>query len=172
MDKRGTDKILSIYWFAILVIVAGGVAGMVYFFYDSPYDIREIEANLMIDRIADCLSSQGRINSEIIQNGNFDSNFKENFLENCHLTLDSNWDEGQYYLEVDFYNFENPENSVYNIKKGNSKWLSSCVLQEEKEHEKLAKCIDKSFYSLDDVGNQYIIKILSVVRKTEKNVKR
>jgi len=104
MDKRGTDKILSLYWFAILVIIAGGVAGMVYFFYDSPYDVREIEANLMIDRIADCLSSQGRINSEIIQNGNFDSNFKESFLEKCHLNLNVEdaygWKElEQYYLK-------------------------------------------------------------------------
>ena len=204
MNKRGTDKILSLYWFAILIIIAGGVTGMVYVFYGSPYDIREIEANLMIDRIADCLSSQGRINSEIIQNGNFDSNFEENFLEKCHLNFNVEdvygWREtvnqrnsgggefdggefggagasgsfegqGQYYLEVDFYNFENPETSVYNIKKGNNNWLSSCVLQEEKEYERLAKCVTKSFYSLDDIGNQYIIKILGVVRKTEKNVK-
>jgi len=46
------------------------------------------------------------------------------------------------------------------------------VIQEEEEYERLAKCVDKSFYSLDELGSQYIIKILVVVRKLEKNVKQ
>ena len=118
------------------------------------------------------MSSQGRINSEIIKEGNFNSGFKESFLDDCHLILDGEWDEEQYYIEIDFYNFENPDNSVYDIKKGNSKWLSGCIIQEEEEYERLAKCVDKSFYSLDELNNQYLIKILVAVRKLEKNVKQ
>ena len=55
-NKRG-DKILSIYWFAILLIIAGGIFGMVYVFYGTPYDVREIETRVLTNQIADCISS-------------------------------------------------------------------------------------------------------------------
>ncbi len=171
MNKRGAEKILSLYWFAILVIVAGGIFAMVYVFYGAPYDVREIEAGILIDRIADCVSYEGVIDSRIIEGRNFNENFKENFLEECHLVLEENG-ELQYYLEVDFYEFENLGTSVYDVKKGNLNFKSSCVIQEDEEFNKLAKCVDRSFYSLDELNNQYIIKILGVVGKSEQNVEK
>ena len=42
MNRRG-EKYLSVYWFVILAIVAGGIIAMVFVFYGKPYDIREIE---------------------------------------------------------------------------------------------------------------------------------
>lgn len=170
-NKRGAEKILSLYWFVILILVASGIFAMVYVFYGAPYDVREIEAGVFIDRVADCISREGRINSEIIEGGNFVVDFKDNFIEECHLILEEDGEE-QYYVEVDFYNFKNPENSVYDIKEGNNNWKASCVVQEDEEYSRLAKCLDRSFYSLDDANNQYIIKILGVVGKSEKNVKK
>ncbi|MDD5012158.1 MAG: hypothetical protein PHQ66_00720 [Candidatus Nanoarchaeia archaeon] len=168
-NKRA-DKILSVYWFAILIIVAGGIFAMVYTFYGSPYDIREIEAELLTNRIADCISYAGKMNSELVVNGQFTS--ENNYLEKCHLILNSTeWEEEQFYSEVNFYKIQNMNTPVFNVKKGNAKWLSSCVLQENKEEKKLAQCVERSFYSVDNSNNQYIIKILSVVRKSEKNVK-
>ncbi|MCL5018224.1 MAG: hypothetical protein M1416_00445 [Candidatus Pacearchaeota archaeon] len=169
-DKRG-DKVVSIYWFAILIIVAGGIFAMVYIFYGSPYDIREIEANLLINQIADCISYAGKMNGNLISNGEFRA--EQNFLEGCHLNFNSSdeWEEEQYYTEVNFYTINNLDSAVFNLKKGNNKWLLSCELQENKEEERVAQCVEKSFYSLDNLNNQYIIKILSVVRKSEKNVK-
>lgn len=62
-NKRGTDKMLSIYWFVILTIVAGGIFAMVYIFYGSPYDVRGVESEIFAERIADCISRQGVIDS-------------------------------------------------------------------------------------------------------------
>ena len=67
-DRKG-DKIISVYWFAILVIVAVGIFGMVYVFYGSPYDVREIEANALLNQVADCVSYAGKINTGLISNG-------------------------------------------------------------------------------------------------------
>lgn len=167
MDKKATDKILSVYWFAILIIVAGGIFAMVYTFYHHPYDVREIEANLMVNQVADCLSTGGKLNSVIT----LDNAFKDGFMKICSLTFEVEEgelkEEGQYYLEVNFY--EN-ENNFFDVSKGNKNLVSSCDLQEEKEQEKLAKCVEREFYSLDG-EKLYLIKILSIVRKTEKNVK-
>lgn len=168
-NKRG-DKILSVYWFLILLVVAGGVFAMVYVFYGTPYDVRGVEARILTNQIADCISYNGKINSDLISNGIPTTN--RNFLESCHLNFNSTeWDNQQYYSEIYIYNLDNLDSPIIDINKGNNNWLTSCAIQENKSQNRLATCLQRSFYSIDDKDNQYIIKILSVVRKTEKNAK-
>ena len=163
MNKKATDKILSVYWFVILILVAGGISIMVNNFYNQPYDIREIEANLLINHVADCISTGGMINQIV-----FESDFKNNFMNICDLTFETekDFDEGQYYLNIDI----SGKNNI-NIQKGNKNLVSSCGVEAEVEKERLAKCVERDFYSLDSSENIYSIKILSIVRKTEKNVR-
>ena len=102
LNKKGADKMLAMYWFVMLLIIAGGIFGMVYSFYHHPYDVREVEANIMINHVADCLSTQGIINKKLIDNnGEFNQAFENTFFENCHLTFDveeSLEDKYPYYL--------------------------------------------------------------------------
>jgi len=171
MNKRG-DKVLAVYWFAVLILVAGGIFAMVYTFYHHPYDIREIEAEIMINNVADCLSKQGKLNAGLFNEETFDNEFKNNFSENCHLNFETEetW-EGipQYYTEINFYK-SGENNLVFNIEEGNKNLISSCEIQEEKEYKREARCVEKSFFSLHE-EDLYLIKILSIVRKAEKNVK-
>ncbi len=168
-NKKG-DKLLSVYWFVILIIVAGGIFGMVYVFYGTPYDVREIETTLLINNVADCVSYGGVINDTLIYNGVVNPT-NQNFLSQCHLNFNSSeWADEQYYTEVNFYKV-NSATSVLDIKKGNNNFLASCAIQSGKDYNTLTRCIEKSFYSVDNENNQYIIKILGVVRKSEENVK-
>src|SRR3989344_2410676 len=64
LNKKGADKILSVYWFAILFIIAAGILAMVYVFYNSPFDVRQIEGEILASRIASCISHQGKIDSK------------------------------------------------------------------------------------------------------------
>ena len=165
MNKKG-KSVLSLYWFLILGIIASGFFIMVYLFYGTPFDIRELEARVLTNKIADCISYAGRINSDLINEGNFSIDF--NLIEKCHLIFASpEWEDEQYYVKVYFYKLEDTENPVFNINVGNNNWLASCSL----ESKNVAQCLEKSFYSLDELNYQYIIKILTVVRKSEKNVK-
>ncbi len=168
-NKRG-DKILSVYWFAVLLIVSGGIFAMVYVFYGVPYDVRDIENHLLINAVADCVSYGGKINSALASNGNLIQN--ANFLSQCNLIFNSSeWEQEQYYTEVNFYRIGNMDASLLTLKKGNNNWISQCEIQKEEEKKNLVQCSSGIFYSLDDKNNQYIIKILGVVRKSEKNVK-
>jgi len=170
-DKRGS-KLLSIYWFVILAIVAGGVFGMVYVFYGTPYDVRDIEAHVLMNQIADCVSYAGRINSNLIFDAKPTQMPEENFLKLCHLDFKtSEWEEEQYYTEVKIYKLSDMNTSFLTINMGNTNWLPSCELQEKKEERAFPQCFKDSFYSVDNKNNQYIIKLLTVVRKSEKNVK-
>ena len=170
-NKKGGEEIIYLYWFAIILVIAFGIFLMVYYFYGTPYDIRKLESRILMNQISDCVSYGGKINSNLVLGGTFSLN-QENFLETCHLNFNSSeWDSDQFYAEVNFYKIDNLENSAFMINKGNSDWKANCEIQEEKEYKKLAQCTEGSFYSIDDDNNQYIIKILTIVRKSEKNVK-
>ncbi len=169
-NKKG--KILSVYWFAILVIIAGGIFGMVYVFYGSPYDVRELEAEALINQVADCVSYAGKFRAGLIFEGKFSEDFKNNILKECHLNFKTTeWDDEQYYIELSFYKVEDLSKSPFLMEAGNNKWKADCEIQESKEEEKLPKCAEKRFYSLDYVNNQYIIDILAIVNKGDKNAK-
>jgi len=178
MNKRGTDKILSVYWFFILVLVAGGVFAMVYIFYSAPYDVREIESYLLANKIADCISRGGRINPDFFNKGVFNSGLEENLLDKCKITF--NVEEGygetethQYFFEIEFYRLNALSVPNFSLSEGNINWKTDCFIKKknEKDYEALVKCTERRFYAVDGSSNQYLIKILSGVGKSEKNVK-
>jgi len=162
--RKGTDKIISVYWFVILFIVAAAIVYMVTVFYGQPYDVRGIEADILTDRVADCISKAGYISitgEEL--NGNF-------LVENCNLNFNvedsCGWkDEEQYFVEVNFRNFLSPETIVFSDKEGNENLKDFCEL----EGKNLPFCLERTFYTIDREGNQFQVDILSIVRKTEKN---
>ena len=151
---KGTSKIMSVYWFVILVLVAGVIVYMVSIFYGHPYDVREIEANILINKVADCLSENGKLNSQINQ---------DNFLEKCKLNLNTRDDEGQYYIEIEFRDFNkntllDPVIIEGNVNLKNNPNIGSIFKSE------------KSFYVLNNQGEELIVKILVVISKTKENV--
>ena len=101
-NKKGTDMILSVYWFAILALVAAGIFVMVYLFYGHPSDVREMEVSILIDKIATCFAQGGRVLDNV---GEINSG---NFLEKCNLDFDVEEvfkiREGQYYVNISLIN--------------------------------------------------------------------
>ncbi len=173
LTKKGGSKVIAMYWFVILMIIAGGIFAMVYSFYHHPYDVRELEGEIMADKIADCLSSKGKLNSELFNEEGFREEYKNIFLEECSFTFDAEenfGEEPQYYFKINFFESEDLENSVFEISKGNSNLVAGCEIQKEKEYKREVKCVEEDFFSF--YGTKlYLIKILTIVKKTEKNVK-
>jgi hypothetical protein len=170
INKKG-DKLISIYWFVILVLVAGGIIAMVHVFYSSPYDVREIEAEILSNKVADCISFGGEMNSRLISlQGVFKESFKDNFLQECSLNFDSNkeFEPPEYYVEVGFYPGAGPRES-FSLMGGNKNYKQDCEL-EESLRKKLVQCSEREFFTLSPNGQIYLIKVLSIVRNTEKNV--
>lgn len=163
-NRRGTDKIISVYWFAILFLVAVAIVYVVAVFYGKPYDVRNTEADLLIDKITNCVSQGGYLSE------NWKTFNNDNFLQECQITLNTensfDWSNDQYYLEVNFSDFNNPETSLKEVYAGNLNLKSFCY----SEGDQLPVCLDRSFYSIDPDNKQYRINVLAVVRKTEKNV--
>lgn len=176
MNKKGTDRILAIYWFVVLTLVAGGVFAMVYVFYGNPYDVREIESEILAQKIADCISRGGTVNPEFFGEEGFNEGIKDTFSERCNFNF--NVEEGyedtiQYFYRVEFYNVNNLVNPIFSFYGGNINWESECYIKKNnnKDYARLAKCKEERFYGVSESGTQYLIKILSVIGKSEKNVK-
>jgi hypothetical protein len=177
-EKRGADKYLSFYWFFILMLIALGVFIMAYNYYGSPYDVRKVEADLLANKMANCISNQGKINLAFFVDKNLNSAMQDNILEECKLNLaveNSYADNSlpQYFFEVEFYKIDNLSKSALTLSGGNLNFKADCLINPEdnKKYSKLAKCTERRFYAVDNSSNQYLIKILSAVKKNEKNIK-
>ena len=150
-NKKGGEKVISVYWFLILVIVAGAVVYMVSAFYGKPYDIRQIEADLLASKASKCISYAGYLNGGILQ-----SSFTENFPESCGITF--NKVEEKYYLEINLTKLSNGQ-KVFGVNGGNQNLKLFCNLKGEN----LPFCLERSFYVIDKNNNQYRADILSAV---------
>jgi len=153
-NKKGMEKIMSVYWFVMLGLVAGAIVFMVSSFYGNPYDVRELEANIMINNIAHCLSKDGQL-MEI--NGEF----KDNFLKECNLNYETNDEKGQYYIEIEFFDF-NTDNKLNEISAGN--------INLKNNPSGSLHSSEKSFYTLSD-NQKVIVKITSIINKEKQNVR-
>src|SRR3989338_247793 len=141
MNKTGTDKIISVYWFVILFIVAAAIAYMVISFYGKPYDIRKLEANALTNRVADCVSQTGYLREEVLTEG-----FNENLLEQCNLNLEVEdaygWKEqGQFYAEIEILDF-NSKAKVSEASAGNRNLKDFCEIKGENS----PFCLKRSLY--------------------------
>ena len=164
-DSRGS-KPLSVYWFAIVFIVAGAVAYMVYQFYSSPYDVREAEANLLMMKTIDC----------VIKNNYFDYSVfssyqtQEEFLNSCKITLKTedafDWKSiPQYFIEVTPFDFETNQELKKTPLIGNPNLKDFCNLGE-----KSSFCLKSSIYVLDNLGKKYKLNFIVSVDKDGKNI--
>ena len=134
----------------------------------------ELDAKIMAEKIAQCVSQQGIANPEIF--GNQENPKAADLKALCHLNFNSEFSGIQYYAKAVFYDFksfsENPQNPISSVSAGNANLKADCELQKTEDFEKISKCSESRIYALDGKNNPYIIKILSVVRKTEKNARQ
>ncbi len=166
MKNKKAEQMISVYWFVILILVAVGIYAMIAAYFNYPTDVRQWEAEVLGNRVADCISENGKIVQEL------NEEFKSNFLIICGLNLEAQkLEQPQFYIEVNFFNVENLEESIFNFSKGNYAWKEQYFLQEEGKFQRVVKGSEKRFYSVDNQGKQILVEVLTVVRKTEKNVK-
>jgi len=155
-DKRGSDKMISMYWFLILFLVAAAVVYMAAVFYGKPFDVREVEANLLVNKIADCFADENYFRTDLTQ---------DNFMQKCHLNFnvedEQTWKDDQLYVRVDI----EPLGDI--IEAGNKEVLDFCSAELTKN----AYCIERKLYAIDIDNNPYYLSIKAGVRKTEKNVR-
>lgn len=170
-NKKG-EKLISIYWFVILTLVAGGIFLMVSSFYNSPYDVRKVESEILAEKIADCVYEGGVVNPSLMQENNpiFRDFFKDNFERICTLNFDTKneWDPEQHFVRMVVYGSEKKITKKLNVSAGNLNYEEDCYASVE--HLELAQCANRTFFANFPDGKTYFVEIIAVTAKTKENV--
>lgn len=170
-NKKG-EKLISIYWFVILTLVAGGIFIMVNSFYNSPYDVRKVESEILAEKVIDCLYEGGKVNPALMQENNpvFRDFFKDNFERICTLNFETKneWDPEQHFVRVVFYGNEKQLNKRFEVFSGNLNYEEDCF--SETEHPELAKCSIRDFFAYLPDGKMYFVEVTAVTAKVKENV--
>lgn len=134
-NRRGTEFVMPLAWFAAIVIVAIGVIWIVSVYYGPPYNIQGTESGLLSDQVENCLASQGYFNDSVLL-----ESFRKNFLAACHINFSVEnvygWKGSpQYYLEVHVYKFDGNSpgllgNELWNATEGNPNIKTAWKLQQ------------------------------------------
>jgi len=78
MNKRGGEKLLSIWWFLVLGLVGMGIVLGVILFFSADINVKKIESEILTERILNCVIDQG----SLIDFENLD------FYETCGINKD------------------------------------------------------------------------------------
>lgn len=162
--KKGDEKLLSIYWFVILIIITIGIVAGVLHVFGSNVDVRMAEAGLLRDKIVECLVDKG----ELVRN-------LPDSLKECKIDLNDNTekykDREQYAVKLELYD-ENL-NFLEERKFGNTAFFAvacyDCYERANEFNEKAPRGEDVTLYVLDKGKGRFLV-IKTAVDKYEKNI--
>jgi len=99
-NKKGIEYI-SFFWFAVLVVTGAGITVGVLAFYSADTDVRKTEANYLYIKISDCLTQNGFLLDEVLE---------ENFYVFEKCGLDNYAFSGEkFYFYIQFFNESDSE---------------------------------------------------------------
>lgn len=157
LNKKGGERVLSLYWFVIFILLAIAVVSGVYIFFSKPIDVREAETSMLNDKVIQCFVDNGKLR-------NLEDISAENFEERCGLYLKDNagkYDKVQYYIEV-----RDVLNNAVLAKFGDDTYKAFCGQEESKLN--IPYCIKTRFGVLSG-DNLKTIEIISAIGKIKQN---
>ena len=169
-NKKGADKLISIYWFMILTIIAGGVVMMVNGYYSGPYDVREVEGDIFASKLANCIYPAGTANPNFVSvQGIIKPEFIENFESHCKLNIEpeGEFEKAQYYAKITFYRTEKKKSEEQVIEIGNKNFLVDCKSKDTSKN--LATCVENEFWMMFPGDRLKFVTVLTAIGKTDQN---
>jgi len=134
MNKQA-EKLLSIWWFFVLGVIAGGIVIGVLIYSSAEVSIKEAEANVLAERITDCLIDNGYLKEKILER-DFD------ILDFCNLNSKVFEKSSNFYFNISVYD---SENLIFNVSKGNPTFEKDCRIgmSEDIKAEHFPRCFEK-----------------------------
>lgn len=142
-----------VYKFLILTIVVGIIVAVITTHYSGQYDIRNIEASIISEKLVNCIAPNGIVSDEIIKEFN-------NTIKNC-LPLDKK----ENYINISLDN----KSIIF----GDSFLQELCQLKENKKNKVKIKyypfCLKEKYYVLKGTEPSQL-NIFIAIKKVEKNL--
>lgn len=153
-SKKADSKLLSIWWFAVLIAIGLGIVAGTLVFYSSKSDVRLAEAGILADRVLDCIVEQGSVSQEFLD-------LKFNVFETCGINKKRIESSGNYYLKISFARRGAGDLKEY-PSYGNAAFEEDCKFGEtmvKSEHYPI--CVEKSLIVSSGAGEGYIVNVKS-----------
>lgn len=124
VHKKKEGKLLSVFWFFTLALVGVGISAAVLIYHSADVDTREVETDMLYNKIINCVVKQGFLIDELV---------KEDFniFSECQLNKEI-FGEGSYF----YFNlrvFDNSSNLIKEIQEGDFSFERDCEIQEGEE---------------------------------------
>ena len=149
--KCADSKLLSIWWFAVLVVIGVGIVIGALIFFSDTLDVRVQEADILANDISKCL----------INGGYLDSNFNQDFdiFEECKLN-ESILKSGDYYLRIRVLKLNQEE--IIKKEIGNTAFVDDCqILSSRVLAKKYPRCIERDILVLGKTGENLVLTIFA-----------
>ena len=127
-DRKGGEKIMSVWWFAVLIVVGTGIVISVLIFYSADVDVRYTESEILYNKIVDCVVQDGFLIDGVLTK-EFD------LMKTCNLNTKVINEEKLFYIKMNILD-ENGKSLREPIIKGNVLFLEDCKIQEPDENGK------------------------------------
>jgi len=142
--KKADSKLLSVWWFVVLIVILVGIVGGTLLFYSSKIDMRLLEGEILSSRIMDCIVDNGYISEDFLEN-------KLDIFNNCGISQDIINKSSNYYLNIAVYDFNS--NLIIEKSYGNRAFVQECKVGAAMVKAKnFPKCIQKSTNVLNSEG--------------------
>jgi hypothetical protein len=145
-DKQAGTKLLSIWWFFVIVVVFTGVVMGVSFFKENKIDARTAEAAVLMNRVIGCSHNYGIINERIF--------VSQSFFDICSLNsqvINTN----NYFIKITEINISSEE-ILKQIKIGNNAFEEECKIAYASTANKYPRCVERN---ISLVLNNEIVKL-------------
>ena len=160
MNKKGGEKLLSLWWFFVLGVIAGGIVIAVMIYSAADVSVKELEADILGERILDCIIKEGYLID-------FD---ESDILTECDLDEKMFTKGSDFYFEIGVFKEGNLVEEV--IKKGSSAFEKECsISMSDVDAKHFPDCILQKENILDEKGERLEIKLLTASnQKGEKRI--
>lgn len=150
--KNKNANLLSIWWFFVLAIVGAGIVIGTLKFYGADTNVKKLEADILSDRVINCVISQGVVNSDFIR-GNF------NIFSNCGLFEDLLSNKAKYMIKIQ--TIDNQGNTTDIVRRGLEMEKDCNIREGVLSATKYPFCSTKILDLLDSEGNPIKLKIVT-----------
>lgn len=137
-NKKGGEKLLSIWWFLILIIVGAGIALSVTMFYSTDVDVRKIESEILYEKVFGCIVKQNFLISEL-----FEKETEFDIFDECELNKIVFKEEENFYFRIRFLD-DKGDKLREDIKAGQFSFEKDCDLKENTKAENYPECTEKA----------------------------
>lgn len=133
LNNKKAEKYLSVWWFFILAIIAIGVVAGVLIFYGADVNVKGLEANILSERLYECLESNGFILDGFMSN-DFD------LFSQCNIAKEVFGSDNEYYFRISISDISGKKLRE-DIIAGNVPYEKDCLIEKSVVAKNYPKCV-------------------------------